>query len=88
MKKKVLLYFSLVFVSFFIGIPIYSQEEPSELKNKQTPSEWNFAQYRFGGYGEILFQRMDYGPNRYKDPAGAPKGLFPFVRYDMTSLPF
>lgn len=31
-----------------------------------------FQKYRFGGYGEILYQRMDYGANRYNDPAGAP----------------
>ncbi len=30
-----------------------------------------FTKYRFGGYGEILFQRMDYSADRYSDPTGA-----------------
>lgn len=39
----------------------------------KAPTEWNFNKYRIGGYGEILFQSMNYGADRYKDPAGAPK---------------
>jgi len=31
----------------------------------------DFTKYRFGGYGEILFQRMDYSADRYSDPSGA-----------------
>lgn len=31
----------------------------------------SYSKYRFGGYGEILFQYMDYGPDRYKG-SGAP----------------
>ena len=31
-----------------------------------------FQKYRFGGYGEILYQNMDYGANRYNNPDGAP----------------
>ncbi|MDR2287278.1 MAG: OprO/OprP family phosphate-selective porin [Prevotellaceae bacterium] len=38
-----------------------------------TPYDWNFGKYRFGGYGEVLFQRMDYDANRYTNPDGAPK---------------
>ncbi len=39
----------------------------------QTPAQDStFKKIRFGGYGEILYQHMDYGPNRYKDPKGAP----------------
>jgi len=33
----------------------------------------DFKSYRFGGYGELLFQRMDYGANRYSHPDGAPR---------------
>lgn len=32
----------------------------------------NFKNYRFGGYGEILYQHMDYGADRYKEANGAP----------------
>jgi hypothetical protein len=38
-----------------------------------VPYEWNFNKYRFGGYGEVLFQRMDYDVNRYTNPSGAEK---------------
>ncbi|MDR1864767.1 MAG: hypothetical protein LBR08_04260 [Bacteroidales bacterium] len=39
----------------------------------QTPAQDStFQKIRFGGYGEMLYQRMDYGPNRYKDLAGSP----------------
>jgi hypothetical protein len=37
-----------------------------------VPYEWDFKQIRFGGYGEVLFQQMNYGPDRYKNPDGAP----------------
>ncbi len=40
----------------------------------QTPAQdTTFKKIRFGGYGEILYQRMDYGPNRYNgSEQGAP----------------
>lgn len=71
MKKNYNLFISLM-VLLVVMMPVRAQEKSPEAEKKQTPSEWDFAKYRFGGYGEILFQRMDYGPNRYKDPAGAP----------------
>ena len=38
----------------------------------QTPAQdSSFQKIRFGGYGELLYQHMDYGANRYKDPAGS-----------------
>jgi len=33
---------------------------------------YGFQKYRFGGYGEVLYQYMDYGADRYNDPEGAP----------------
>ena len=39
----------------------------------QTPAQdTTFNVIRFGGYGEILYQRMDYGPNRYLGNDGSP----------------
>lgn len=39
----------------------------------QRPDSTNsFKRFRLGSYGESLFQHMDYGPDRYSDPAGAP----------------
>lgn len=31
-----------------------------------------FSRFRIGGYGEILYQQMDFGPDRYSLPDGAP----------------
>ena len=47
----------------------------------QTPAQdSSFNKIRFGGYGEILFQRMDFGPNRYLDPVnGAPSDKRAYV---------
>ena len=30
-----------------------------------------FSTFRFGGYGEVLYKKMDYGPDRYNYPEGA-----------------
>jgi opacity protein-like surface antigen len=50
-----------------------SQTSRDTLDTASVPYEWNFDKYRFGGYGEVLFQRMDYDANRYTNPNGAPK---------------
>ncbi len=62
----------LSFIAAFLvaALSVFSQE--SDTNKSTTPPEWAFSKYRFGGYGEILYQHMDYGPDRYKDPAGAP----------------
>jgi hypothetical protein len=52
---------------------VVSQTARDTVDTATTPYEWNFSKYRFGGYGEILFQRMDYDANRYTNPAGATK---------------
>jgi hypothetical protein len=57
---------------------IFAQHAAAQTKDDasvQLPPEWNFNRYRFGGYAEMLFQRMDYGPDRVKDPAGAPSAV-------------
>jgi hypothetical protein len=57
--------------STVIPIPDQISSQAPSKAPARTPVEWDFHKYRFGGYGEILFQRMDYGPDRVKDPAGA-----------------
>lgn len=37
-----------------------------------STSNFGYKKYRFGGYGEILYQHMDYGADRYNNPDGAP----------------
>jgi hypothetical protein len=50
-----------------------SQTRRDTADTANTPYEWSFNKYRFGGYGEVLFQRMDYDANRYTNPNGAVK---------------
>jgi opacity protein-like surface antigen len=63
----------LITTSLMISTLAVSQTSRDTLDNVNTPYEWNFGKYRFGGYGEVLFQRMDYDANRYTNPNGAPK---------------
>ncbi len=53
-----------------IGISLVAQTPADTIQKKAKPSDFN--KFRFGGYGEVLFQHMNYGPDRYIDPAGAP----------------
>ncbi len=62
----------LYLVLFFLGIIISLSAQEKSDSIKTIPFEWNFNKYRFGGYGEILYQHMDYGPNRNLDPKGSP----------------
>ncbi len=48
----------------------------------------NFEKYRFGGYGEILYQHMDYSADRYNDPQGAPKENRAFITLPRTVFTF
>jgi opacity protein-like surface antigen len=45
-----------------------------------------YKHYRFGGYGEMLFQRMNYGADRYKDPTGAPRENRSYISIPRTIL--
>lgn len=46
--------------------PVFSQEQPDSSRVEQ-----GFKKYRFGGYGEILFQHMGFGADRYNYADGA-----------------
>jgi len=46
--------------------PVFSQEQPDSSRVEQ-----GFKKYSFGGYGEILFQHMDFGADRYNYADGA-----------------
>jgi hypothetical protein len=40
----------------------------------QTQTEWDgYNKFRIGSYGEMLYQHMNYGANRYKATDGAPR---------------
>ncbi len=64
----------------------------SLLSNSQTTDSLHpnvnssYENYRFGGYGEILFQYLDYGPDRYNNPDGSPKDSRAYI--DMPRLVF
>ncbi|MDR2037276.1 MAG: outer membrane beta-barrel protein [Bacteroidales bacterium] len=59
MKK----YFFFLFIVSLIYYPISAQT---------SAQDTTFKKIRLGGYGEMLYQWMDYGPDRYKGD-GAPK---------------
>jgi hypothetical protein len=70
---KHLLFMAVLFTVFVH--PNQARDQPdsaSDETSRTVPVEWNFNKFRFGGYGEMLFQRMDYGPDRYKAPSGSP----------------
>lgn len=71
MKARLFILAVLVSVS---ANSIFSQNthQSKDSIDSQTPAEWRYSKYRIGGYGEILFQKMDYGPDRYKNPTGSP----------------
>ncbi|MDR3061716.1 MAG: hypothetical protein LBU57_06345, partial [Dysgonamonadaceae bacterium] len=68
---KAILFFSVIFISSVA----FAQTDSTEYK-----------QYRFGSYGEMLFQRMNYGADRYKDPAGAPRENRAYISIPRTIL--
>ncbi|MDR2475087.1 MAG: hypothetical protein LBD45_04435 [Bacteroidales bacterium] len=76
--KKVHLF--ILFCCFFAAA-IVAQE-------KKIPIEWDFNRYRFGGYGEILFQHFNYGADRYKDPNGAQPDNRSYVSLPRTIFAF
>ncbi len=71
MKKK-LSFFALLITLSCYNLSAQNSSEKTDSIDVKMPHEWNYSKYRFGGYGEILFQQMDYGADRYKDPTGAP----------------
>lgn len=58
----------------------------------------DYSKFRFGGYGEILYQHMDYGADRYNPPGGAepdsrahismPRAVFAFQYKFTPSIEF
>jgi opacity protein-like surface antigen len=53
----------------FVSAAVWAQKDSTEYKK-----------FRLGGYGEMLFQRMDYGADRYTDSKnGAPKDTRSYV---------
>lgn len=68
MKSKIV----FLFISLAIFHTASGQQKKDQSATTDIPYEWKYSKYRFGGYGEILCQQMNYGADRYKDPAGAP----------------
>ncbi len=65
MNKKI----SIIITILSISINLLAQSSDSLSNNVNT----KYNKFRFGGYGELLFQNMDYGPDRYNNPKGSPK---------------
>jgi hypothetical protein len=67
----------LLLIASTVAVTAHGQADSTEYKT-----------LRFGGYGEILFQRMNYGADRYKDPAGAPREKRAYISIPRTILSF
>ena len=61
----------------FISSATFAQTDSTEFKH-----------FRFGGYGEMLFQHMNHGADRYKDPAGAPRDNRSYISIPRTIFAF
>ena len=75
-KLKTILFYTLVLIPFSISAAFgqtgnVSAKNDSLYRVVNAPVD-DFNKFRFGSYGEILFQHMNYGPNRYLDPNGSP----------------
>ncbi|MDR0873442.1 MAG: hypothetical protein LBN27_08270 [Prevotellaceae bacterium] len=66
-----------ILIFLFFSAAVAAQTDTTEYKK-----------FRFGGYGEILFQQMNYGADRYKDPAGAARENRAYVSIPRTILAF
>lgn len=94
MKKKVIQVFSLM---FFLPVMSYAHSQEHVATTAEDgdnsvalllPSETKrgadgFDKFRFGGYGELLFQHLNYGPNRLD---GSGTGSLPDNR-SLISMP-
>lgn len=56
----------LFLYGWFVANDVFGQENADTSQVTQ-----GFSKYRFGGYGEILYQHMDYGADRYNYTNGA-----------------
>ncbi|MEA4915920.1 hypothetical protein [Proteiniphilum sp.] len=62
--RKIVVLFALM-----LSVASYAQNDTTKIA-----TEWDgYRKYRFGSYGEILYQHMNYGANRYKATDGAPR---------------
>ena len=65
--KKVLQAAFMSLLALLLIVEIGFAQDADSLKTNSS----DFHKYRFGGYGEILYQNMDYGADRYNNPEGA-----------------
>lgn len=63
------LVFTLTLLLF--SIVIFAQKNTSDTTKKTVNN--SYKKFRLGSYGEILYQFMDYGKDRYNNPQGSPK---------------
>lgn len=86
MKRIILIAF---FISFSATILFSQENNETEKQKKKVTTEWDsYQKYRLGGYAEMLYQHMDYGPNRYKDPAGSPHDSRSYISLPRAIIAF
>lgn len=56
----------------FLGLAQLASGQTTQPSNTPKDTSTSFTRFRLGSYGEMLYQYMNYGPDRYSDAAGAP----------------
>lgn len=89
MKRVILLSVACNLLIFNNKLLAQQESVAQDSLKKIDPLEWRFNKYRFGGYGEILYQHMDYGADRYTDSEnGAPKTNRSYISVPRAVLAF
>jgi hypothetical protein len=78
MKKIIILF------AFSLSLACHAQGDSTGIF-----TGWDdYSKFRIGSYAEILFQHMNYGPDRVKDPAGAPSDNRSLISLPRTIFAF
>ncbi|MDR0732900.1 MAG: hypothetical protein LBF08_02390 [Dysgonamonadaceae bacterium] len=78
MRKSILLF------TFLLSLSCYGQSDSREIF-----TGWeDYQTFRVGSYGEMLYQHMNYGANRYKATDGAPRDNRSYLAIPRTIFAF
>lgn len=71
-RKEVFLSKKQMLIILFAVVPFLSFSQKSDtLSERKVKPVGEYKKFRIGGYGEMLYQRMDYGPDRYNYENGS-----------------
>lgn len=81
-KTTVIFFLFVIFSTISVSFGQNNEKIIDSIDNQKSTDE--YKKFRFGGYGEMLFEHMDYGADRYKDPVGAPKDKRSYISIPRT----